>query len=200
MVPSKRILLTLLSFAILCIGSAATARADVVIAGSTTGCFGPNCAPMQQPPSLFGLTFTGGCFGCASQPGMNNVGTFTLSDLSANYNGQTFTLLVNFLGPTNPNPATFNATMTELGDGNLLIQFIDSPQIFGSIDFGECSRCSNRFVQLRFYFNDVIIGAGQTANLTGRAVVVPEPTTLFLLGTGLAGLAARHRRRRQANK
>jgi hypothetical protein len=200
MISGKRISLVLLSLAIVCIISATPARADIVIAGSTTGCFGANCTPAPHPAPLLDLTFSGGCFGCVGSPGTNNIGTFTLGNLPADYNGQTFTLLVNFLGPTNPNPATFTATLTggvdSLGNGSLLIHFIDSPRIFGSIDFGLCSRCTHTPVQLGFYLYDLTLSPGQSVNLTSNVVVIPEPTTLFLLGTGLAGLAARHRRRR----
>ena len=201
MFSSKRVLLTLLSLAILCIGSAATVRADVIIAGSTSGCFGPNCSP-EHATSVIDLTFSGGCFGCAAPTGIIQIGTFTLGSLPADYTGQTFTLLINFAGPTFPNPATFTATLTGSvdagGDGSLLIHFMDSPRIFASIDFGECSFCSNRPASFIFHINDLNLRPGENAIVTANAGVIPEPATIFLLGTSLMGAAGWSLKRRKA--
>jgi 4-hydroxybenzoate polyprenyltransferase len=48
---------------------------------------------------------------------------------------------------------------------------------------------------------NIFVQSGDTANLTagltGNQTAVPEPATMLLLGTGLAGVAARIRKRRK---
>jgi len=57
----------------------------------------------------------------------------------------------------------------------------------------------------RLKITDLAINPGHTESLTGfifaaQQTPIPEPATLLLLGTGMAGLAARMRKRRKATK
>ena len=210
--------------------SQGVARADeVFIAGFTNGCFGAACAPGASATFL-GLTYSNSTFsgttangfrglGGNPNPGanVNNLGSFTLSTAPNTFN-TSFTLQVTFTAPQGINGSsttTFTATVTgtvrAADDGGILVDFDNTPQLFTFNDTscgattvpGQQTTCGVG----SFFFTviDLAIDPGQTSSLSGtitgaQQTAIPEPATLLLLGTGVAGVAAKIRKRRKAAK
>ncbi|MBA2733732.1 MAG: PEP-CTERM sorting domain-containing protein [Acidobacteria bacterium] len=180
--------------------SQGVARADeVTVSGTTTG----TVTGVSQ------LTFASNNFtgttalGVGSLSDANRLGTFSLSTAPLQPVAGSFTLNVTFTSPTGiagGQSASYTATITgsvspNVDQGGVDIVFNNPSQTFtfnnGTTSGSFTLTVANLFVQ-----------TGRSANLTagirGAQNPIPEPATMILLGTGLAGIAAKVRKRRKA--
>jgi hypothetical protein len=172
-----------------------------------------------------GLTFSSSTFAITTSSGFasltgnanpgsnfNNLGSLSMSSTPGNVNGQTFTLQITFSAPqgfTGSNQLTLVYSITTFNMiGGVFFEpnpffaqfsFNDSncePNPTGGIP-GQQTTCGTGSFSMAFPDRDV--NPGQTvpiqANIGVAQQQIPEPTTILLLGTGLAGVAIKTRKR-----
>jgi hypothetical protein len=180
------------------------ARADeVTIAGSTTGFV----------TGIPQLTFAGNPFftnttalGVGALSGANHLGTFSLSTAPLQPVAGAFTLNVTFSSPTDiagGQGTTYTAVITgsvspNVNQGGVNINFNNNSPVVFTFNNGTTSGTFSVAVA------DLFVESGNQANVTagttGQQAPIPEPATLLLLGTGITGVAAKLRKRRNERK
>jgi len=176
--------------------------------------------------STFSGTTANGFRGIGGNPNpgsnFNNLGSISLSTAPNSYNTP-FTLQVTFTAPqgfNGSNTAVFTATITGTvrsdNTGGVFVDFNNTPLVFTFNDpncepnpeaqppsAGSTTCGAGSF---SFVVNDVSIDPGQTVSITGHVIggqeptAVPEPASIFLLGTGLVGLTHAARKKFKRDK
>ena len=194
----KPLALGLFAIAFIALGQGVARADEVTISGSTTG----TVAGVPQ------LTFAGNSFtgttalGIGSLSGANNLGTFTLSTDTTQPLSGSFTLNITFTAPagiTGGQGSTFTALITgsvspNVDQGGVNIIFNTPTQTF---TFNNGTSTGAFTLTLANLFVESGRSAQITAGISGaQQTTVPEPMTMLLFGTGLTGIAAGVRRRR----
>jgi hypothetical protein len=177
--------------------------------------------------SEFDGTTAGGFLGIGNNatPPANtdNLGSMTLTAMPALYTGQPFTLRVTFADPDGiVGSDTVNISVVLMGQvftndvGGVTLDFDNTPILFTFNDTscepttipGQQTRCgAGSFL---FRVNDVSIQSPEVGTvrivpvtgdiLSAQQTAIPEPASMLLLGTGLAGAAGALRRKLRARK
>jgi hypothetical protein len=185
------------------------AQQNVRFSGEARGCFGNNCTPAYYSGADY-LNFTGGSFDGWTHNGYMPItfGYFTWDAFHGiDHIDSPFTLFLSFAYPTGINPDPTYSGDAEgwiirgriWGLSTTTLQFEPNSRWY-TFDGGQPDTPGH----FRLTVRDTYIAGMGRSYLTGYVSdasthVTPEPISMILMGTGLAGIAGVRRRRRQKN-
>jgi hypothetical protein len=201
---SMKIMKLLAAAALAVAFTGAQAQAEVLFTGSAAGCFGA-CVPAGSATdgqlSYLGSTFSDTTIGnqvsfgsSATNPNVDNFGSFTLHNGNDGFTGDIFHLAITFTAPagTSPNPGTYTALLSGSVQGNtgsVSIDFDNTPQVF--------TFAGGSFT-LKINDVDLNLASNPSVPVSGLIIAspVPEPSTWAMMILGFAGVGFLAYRRR----
>jgi hypothetical protein len=197
---TKCVKVALIGMALTVAGSAGAQ--EIHFAGTTSGCFyqGTVCVPAATPVTIGGLTYGSGPGNqfdnytdedgyLAIGDAYENFGIFSLNNTNFDYNGWKFVLKVMFSAPPGVNSVTPASLIGQVknGTGGVTIDFDNAIQSFTADDG----------THFNFQVADLDVTRGGVGYVNGAVTVTPEPATVALMMTGIAGLVPMVRGRRK---